>query len=74
MAEQIDPARPGPQVAAASVTSSTTAFVVWAVDRLVFRGGGMPPEVYGFLQICVPAGMGFLGAEVVYWRQKRRQA
>jgi hypothetical protein len=59
-------------VAAASVTSATTGFVVWLVNRAFFPGG-MPPEVYGFLLTSVPAAMGFLGAEAVYWRQKRRQ-
>lgn len=73
MAEQIEPNRHGAPIAAASVTSATTAFVVWTVDRLVFHGGGMPPEVYGFLQIAVPSAMGFLGAEFVYWRQQRRR-
>lgn len=58
-------------VAAASVTSSATAMVVWAVDRWVFRSSPVPPEVYGFLQVVVPAAMGFLGAEVVHWRRKR---
>lgn len=72
MGEQIDPARPGPQVAAASMTSATTGFVVWAVDRLFFHGG-MPPEVYGFLQVTIPSLMGFAGAEFIYWRQKHRQ-
>lgn len=56
------------------MTSATTGFVVWLVDRVIFHGGGMPPEVYGFLQIAVPGLMGFAGAEFVYWRQKHRSA
>lgn len=58
-------------VAAAAFTSSTTAFVVWLVNAVVFHGQPMPPEVYGFLQIAVPAAMGFAGAEVVYWQRRR---
>ncbi|NUT27669.1 MAG: hypothetical protein HOV84_17390 [Streptomyces sp.] len=54
------------------MTSATTGFVVWAVDRLFFHGG-MPPEVYGFLQVTIPSLMGFAGAEFIYWRQKHRQ-
>lgn len=60
-------------MAAASLTSATTGFVVWLVDRTLFPHGSMPQEVYGFLLTAVPTGMGFLGAEVVYCRQKRRQ-
>lgn len=60
-------------MAAASLTSATTGFVVWLVDRAVFRHGSMPPEVYGFLLTAVPTAMGFVGAEIVYCRQKRHR-
>jgi len=58
-------------VAAAAFTSSGTAFVVWLVGRLFFHGQELPPEVYGFLQIAVPSGMGFVAAELVYWQRRR---
>lgn len=61
----------GPAVAAATTASATTAFVVWLVGRLFFRSEPMPPEVFGFLQVAVPAWMGFAAAEVVYWQNKR---
>lgn len=61
----------GPAVAAATTASATTAFVVWLVGRLFFKNEPMPPEVFGFLQVAVPAWMGFAAAEVVYWQNRR---
>ncbi len=58
-------------VAASAFTSSATAFVMWLVERAFFHGEQMPPQVYGFLQIGVPAAFGFLGAEVVWWQRRR---
>lgn len=53
---------------AATLTSATTSFVTWAVGHYGFHGS-IPPEVFGFMQLVVPAGMGWAGA----WITRRRQ-
>jgi hypothetical protein len=60
-------------VAAASVTTSTVAVIVWAVDRYLFPDSPIPPEVYGFLQVAVPSWTGFLAAEIVHWQRRRHR-
>lgn len=59
--------------AAATLTSSSTSFVTWAVSHYVF-GGMIPPEVYGFLQLVVPAGLGWASACAAHRREDRRRA
>lgn len=53
---------------AATLTSATTGVATWAVARYAFHGQ-IPPEVYGFVQLAVPALLGW-GAS---WIAQRRQ-
>lgn len=66
MAEEIATRAPE---ATATLTSATTSFVTWAIAHYGF-GGAIPPEVYGFLQMIVPAGMGWVGA---CWARRRAE-
>jgi hypothetical protein len=50
---------------------STTAFVTWVANRIVFRGE-VPPEVLGVIQYGVPLGLSAVAAEV-RWRTARRR-
>lgn len=56
--------------AAATLTSSTTSFVTWAVAHYGF-GGQIPPEVYGFLQLVVPAALGWAATCIAHHQQDR---
>lgn len=56
--------------AAATLTSSTTSVVTWAVAHYGF-GGAIPPEVFGFLQLVVPAALGWAATCIAHRRQER---
>lgn len=58
--------------ATATLTSSTTAVITWALGHYVFHGS-IPPEVYGFVQLLVPAGLGWVGACIARRRAGRRR-
>lgn len=58
--------------AAASLVSSTTGAITWALGHYAFNGG-IPPEIYGFVQLAVPAIAGWAGACVAHWRQRRAE-
>lgn len=62
------PTPPGPQVTTATLTTATTALVLWAVGDLFH--GEVPGAVSGFLILAVPAAMGRLSAQLAYRRQK----
>jgi hypothetical protein len=51
---------------------SSSAFVIWGLNRFVFQGQ-VPPEVTGLVQYLVPLGLSALAAEV-RWRTARRRA
>jgi hypothetical protein len=59
--------------AAATLTSATTSCVTWAVAHYCFRGQ-IPPEVYGFVQLVVPAALGWLGGCITHRRQAEHAA
>lgn len=63
------PAPPGPQVHAATLTTATTGLVVWALGELFH--GQVPGEVTGFVMVAVPGLLGRLAAELAY-RSRRR--
>jgi hypothetical protein len=69
MTEELSP--PGTQVHAASLTSATTSLVLWALTTGPFHGV-MPPEVYVWVSLAVPYGLGRLGAQLAYRRARRR--
>lgn len=54
----------------ATLTTSTTGVVTWAVARYAFHGM-IPPEVYGFVQLGVPAALGWAASCFTRWRQRR---
>lgn len=56
--------------AAATLTSSTTSLITWGIGHYVFHGA-IPPEVFGFVQLLVPAGLGWLGGCITHRRQIR---
>ena len=64
------PTPPGPQSNAATLTTATTGVVVLALERWLFHGA-LPPEVYLFVQLAIPAACGRLAAEVTYRRAVR---
>lgn len=55
---------------AATLTSSFTSFVTWAVAHYMFRGQ-IPPEVFGLIQLGVPAALGWAGACMAHRRAMR---
>lgn len=59
------------QVAGVSLTTSTTAVVVWSVNRYVFAGD-IPAEVQMWLQLAVPAAIGYASGVVQLWRSRSR--
>lgn len=65
----MQPASRAPAVSA-TLTTSTTGVVTWAVAHYAF-GGMIPPEVYGFVQLVVPAVLGWVAGSVTAWRQRR---
>jgi hypothetical protein len=66
------PQRPGPQVHAATLTTSTTGLVIWMAERYLFHGSEVPGPVYVFVQLAVPALCGRLSAEWAYRRARHR--
>lgn len=51
--------------------TATTGVVTYALNRLVFgsaHGGAMPPELYVWVQLTVPMGLGWIAAE---WRVRQ---
>lgn len=54
----------------ATLTTSTTSVIVWSVAHWGFHGE-IPPEIYGWLMMAVPTGLGLLAAEVARWRARR---
>ncbi len=71
MADQLEPQRATTQVGAATFTTSTATVLADALNRLVFHGD-IPPSLYGWVQLAVPAALGFLGAECAYRRALHR--
>jgi hypothetical protein len=65
------PNPPGAQVHTATLTTATTGMVLWALDRWLFHGY-IPPEVFVFVSLAVPALLGRLGAQWAYRRAQRR--
>jgi hypothetical protein len=65
------PRPPGTQVYTATLTTSATGVVVWALDKYVF-GGYLPPDVYAFTNVAVPTLLGRLGAQWAYRRARSR--
>lgn len=61
---------PGPQVNAATSATATTGLALWAAEG--FFHGTVPPPVYAFLMVAVPAALGYLSAHLAYWKARRR--
>lgn len=61
------PARRGDITGPVYVTA-TTGFITWTLNRVIFgdsSGAAMPPEVFVWVQLTVPMGLGWIAAE---WR------
>jgi hypothetical protein len=67
--EEEGPASRAPAVSA-TLTTSTTGVVTWVVARYAFHGM-IPPEVYGFVQLAVPAALGWAASCLMRCRQRR---
>lgn len=67
--EEEGPASRAPAVSA-TLTTSTTGVVTWLVAHYCFHGM-IPLEVYGFVQLAVPAGLGWAASCLTRWRQRR---
>lgn len=61
---------PGTQVNAATTTTATTGLALWAVEG--FFHGAIPPPVYAFVVLVVPAALGMVGAHLAYRKARRR--
>lgn len=69
---QGSPQWPNGQVHTATLTTATTGVVIWSAERWIFHGY-IPPEVYVFVTLVVPALLGRLSAELAYRRAMRRR-
>lgn len=68
MTTQDRPTPPGSQVTTATLTTATTALVLWGLGEIFH--GDVPGAVAGFVILAVPAALGRLSAQLAYRRQK----
>lgn len=54
---------------AAGAAASIVSFITWTLQRFVFAGSEVPPEVAGLVFLTVPYALGAAGA----WLARRRR-